>query len=84
MNYGDFVARAKQQHGVKFDDSSLNPAFISAFNSQERITVDFGYETKRGRIGVTSGWKPCFLLLPRVDSTGSSYTINQTDKIIRT
>jgi hypothetical protein len=82
MNYNEYIARKRVEHGSKFDPSSLNPAFIGAFNSQERITVDFGYETKRGRIGVTTGWKPCFLLMLRVDSSGSSYTIGAEDKII--
>ena len=82
MNYQEFIEKKKREYGDKFDPSALNPAFIQAFNNQDRVTVDFGYETKRGRIGVTTGWKPCFLLMLRIDSTGSSYTINSTDKII--
>lgn len=77
-----YVMRAKEEHGDKFDASDLNPDFITAYESGERIKVDFGHEQKKGTIGVTTGWKPCFLLMLTKRSIGSSYTIGKTDKII--
>jgi hypothetical protein len=80
-NFKDFIARKMDQYGKQFNPEDLNPSFVKYFESGERITVDFGYEKKRGTIGVTTGWKPCFLLMARIDSRGSSYTIGKNDKV---
>lgn len=81
--YEELLASKKRQHGDKFDDSDLVVKFAPFFNSQERITVEFSFgETKRGTIGVTTGWKPIFLLMLTKRSTGSSWTINNDDKVI--
>ena len=82
-NYNEFLERKKKEYGDKFNPSNLNPNFIQFYNNGARIEVDFGYETKRGTIGVTTGWKPCFLLMLTKRSTGSSYTISDKDKILR-
>lgn len=79
--YQEFLSRRKDEFGAKFNTDDLNPAFIPFFESGERITVDFGYEKKRGIIGVTTGWKPCFLLMLTKRSLGSSYTIGKDAKV---
>lgn len=81
--YDDYIKRAKAKHGDKFDGSNLNPAFIPYYNNGNRIEVDFGYENKRGRIGVTTGWRPVFLLMLTTRSIGSSYTIGMDDKVVK-
>lgn len=78
-NFADYVAQKRQQYGDKFDASELAPQFIKYFENGERITVDFGYEKKRGTIGVTTGWKPVFLLMLTKRSIGSSHIIRATD-----
>jgi hypothetical protein len=84
--YYEFIQRKVREYPTKFDPTELNQAFVDAFNSQERITVEFTYgatkEIKRGRIGVTTGWKPCFLLMLTRRSIGSSYTINKNARIV--
>ena len=83
-SYQEFITRKQREHGEKFDPSDLNPAFIPFYESGKRITVEFFYdETRRGTIGVTTGWKPCFLLMLRRDSRGSSHTIGKNDKVLR-
>jgi hypothetical protein len=82
MRYQDFISRKQREYGDKFDSSKLNPDFIDAFNTGDRITVDFGYETKRGTIGVTTGWVPAFLLMLTSRSIGSSHIIRMDSKII--
>jgi hypothetical protein len=82
-SYKEFIDKKKAEYGDKFDESDLNPAFIRFYESQDRITVDFGYEKKHGRIGVTTGWKPCFLLILTKRSLGSSYTIGEKDKVVK-
>ena len=82
-NFKELLDRKKREYGSKFDMSDLNADFIPFFENGERIEVDFGYETKRGTIGITTGRKPCFLLMLTKRSTGSSYTINKNDKVIK-
>jgi len=82
-SYEYLIERKRILYGEKFDDSKLNQNFIRYYENEERITVDFGHEKKRGTIGITTGWKPCFLLMPRKDSTGSTYTIGENDKVVK-
>ena len=82
-NYQSYLDSKKQQYGEKFDSSNLNPAFIPYYENQKRIEVDFGDDKIRGRIGVTTGWKPCFLLMRTTRSIGSSWTIGKTAKIVK-
>lgn len=82
-NFKSYLDRKKSQFGDKFDTSNLNAQFIPFFENGKRIEVDFGYEKKRGTIGVTTGWKPSFLLMLRKNSTGSSYLIGKNDKIVK-
>lgn len=84
MRYQDFIERAKARHGERFDPSDLAPQFVEAYNSQARIEVLMSYgEKERGRVGVTTGWKPCFILMARVDSIGSSTLLGADDKILK-
>lgn len=88
-SYADFIARKKAEYGSKFDASDLAPQFISYYESGQRIEVEFissttgkPYETKRGRVGVTTGWKPVFLLMLTTRSIGSSYTLGKNDRVV--
>lgn len=86
-DYENLIAERKQKYPDTFRDSKLNQAFIQYFNNQKRITVDFCgangevYESKRGTIGVTTGWVPVFLLMLTKRSVGSSYTIGPNDRV---
>ena len=88
MRYQDYLTRKKREYRENFNDVDLNKNFIPYYESQERITVKFcnkqgkEYERKRGRIGITTGWRPCFLLMLTTRSIGSSYTIGKKDKVI--
>lgn len=71
------------QYGDKFDESELAEKFKPYYATEKRIKVQFSYgEVKSGTIGVTSGWKPVFLLMLRKDSKGSSYTLSDKDMIL--
>ncbi len=85
--YEEFIKSKKEQYPNEFSDKNLNPAFITAFNNGDtfRVLVDLGYEKPVwGHIGVTTGWHPVFLLMPRRGSLGSSEAIRREDKIIKT
>ena len=81
-NYADYVERKQREYGEKFDPSDLDPRFVPYFNSQQRIKVHTLGATVTGRIGVTTGWKPCFLLMRTSRSRGSEYTLGQNDTIL--
>lgn len=83
-NYQNFLKRAKIEHGDKFDPSDLNQWFVPYFGNQLRIEVDLGNGVvKRGRIGVTTGCKPVFLLMLTTRSIGSEWTIGRGAKVLR-
>lgn len=83
-NYQEFLTRKRKEYGEKFDPSDLAPEFVRYYETGERIEVAMSYgENKRGRVGITTGWKPVFILLPRVDSTGSSEVLGHADKFKR-
>lgn len=66
---------------VLIDYSSISKQFAPYHESQNRIKVKFSYgEIKSGTVGMTTGWKPVFILMLTTRSLGSSYVL--TDKEI--
>lgn len=82
-SYEAYLERKRQEYDKKFDPSDLNSDFVEFYENQNRIEVDFGYEVKRGRVGVTTGWKPAFLLALTRRSLGSSYILDQSAKLVK-
>jgi hypothetical protein len=83
-DYQDWL-REKKHNGKDFDDSNLSKQFIPYFESRQRIIVKSKYGGEaRGYVGVTTGWKPCFLLMHNTRSIGSSYCLSDADEIIST
>jgi hypothetical protein len=84
-SYKEYIARKMDQYGSKFNPINLAnaPQFIPYLENGKRIEVDFGYEKKRGTIGITTGWKPIFLLMLTKRSIGSSYTLQGNEKIVK-
>ena len=84
-NYKDYIAKKMDEYGSKFDPVHLAkaPQFIPYYENGERIEVDFGYEKKRGTIGVTTGWEPIFILMLTKRSLGSSYILKGTEMITK-
>lgn len=77
----------KRHQWPTFDASSLATQFIPYFATDERITVTRVYTngesyTRRGHVGITTGWRPAFLLMPRSTSTGSSDVLGPDDRIV--
>lgn len=82
-DFTDYLAVKGREYGKKFDSSELAEKFIPYYNSQKRIEVDFGYEVKRGRVALTTGWKPSFMLMLTTRSFGSCHLLSQNDTIIK-
>jgi hypothetical protein len=82
-NLSEYLNRKKIEFGDKFDDSDLSKQFGSYLHTDKRIKVKFSYgEVKTGRVGVTTGWKPSFILLLRSNSRGSSWLLSDEDMIV--
>jgi hypothetical protein len=76
-------SRRYEREGIAFSDTLLAPQFIPYFNSQQRIRVKFQYGlVLTGRVGVTSGWVPVFLLMRTSRSIGSEWTLSASDVIL--
>lgn len=69
---------------IMIDYSAISKQFIPYYESQERIKVKISDsdEIKSGTIGITTGWKPIFILMLTKRSTGSSYILSDNDKIL--
>ena len=81
--YSEYIHRKKHNYGYKFDDSELDKRFIPYFESGQRIKVKFIWgEELTGTIGVTTGWRPCFLLMRTTRSIGSPYVLRDSDELI--
>ena len=81
-SYNEFIARQKRQFGEKFDPSCLDQRFVRFYESGNRIKVDTGGMVVTGTIGVTTGWRPVFLLMRTARSLGSVWTLCEKDVII--
>lgn len=80
--FEDYTARARIKHGDKFDDSGLDRRFVGAFNTGARIKVTCYGETLTGTVGVTTGWRPAFLLMRTARSLGSSIILDASAEIV--
>jgi hypothetical protein len=80
--YQQWLTRKQREHGSKWDPSDLAPQFIQYFHSDVRIKVDGPMGVRTGTIGVTTGWRPVFLLMHRSSAHGSTDTLGRQDRII--
>ena len=83
--FKDYLIGKDAEYGEKFDQSDLTKKFIPYFETGQRIEVRTPYgETKRGYVGVTTGWKPVFILLAKSNSHGSGEILDSKYEIINT
>lgn len=86
--YTDYLRRQSAQWGDKFNPVGLAPQFQQYLHNQDvRLTVTRTYPsgetyTRKGWVGVTTGWSPCFLLMSRVGVVGSSDCLDERDTIV--
>ena len=86
-NFKQYLNRKKIEYGDKFDPSTLSEQFIPYYENGKRIEVEFTYgeekELKRGTIGITTGWRPVFMLMLKSNSRSSSHLLDDSVKIIK-
>lgn len=85
--YEQYLERQRAQHGARFDPSELDPRFVRYYNSGERIKVretwaSGGSMEITGRVGITTGWRPVFLLLRSSRARGSSDLLTQFSAVV--
>ena len=87
-NFSEFCESKRKQFGAQFDSTDLATQFARYFETGERIKVAFAsskgetYLTLTGTVGVTTGWKPSFLLMRRSSDHGSPYLLGVNDRIV--
>jgi len=80
-----YLLYKQAQFGKRFDASELSGQFVPYFKTNYRIKVKMRWgDVLTGRVGVTSGWKPVFLLMRRRSDLGSSIVLTDKEKIIGT
>lgn len=88
LAYEEMIARRTSYNigDRPFDASNLDQRFVQFYNNGERIKVQYTHcdETFTGTVGVTTGWKPVFILIHSSRSMGSSIILNENFKIIGT
>jgi len=82
-SYQELLNRKRREYGTKFSPRELSKKFIPFYENENRIKVLFSSgEIKRGRVGVTTGWVPAFILMLTSRSRASSWILSNKDKII--
>lgn len=76
-NLQELLSRKQREYGDKFDASDLNPAFSQYFETGQRIKALVYGEPVTGTVGITTGWKPVFLLMRRSNAVRSSYCLGK-------
>jgi hypothetical protein len=77
--FSSYIARKTEEYGDKFDASDLSNDCIPHYNAGElrRVKVEWPDGTTQwGRIGVTTGWRPTFILLRDRRAVSSSVTLS--------
>lgn len=92
-NYDEYVSRKKQHYKNLssqvaftnlFTEEALSKQFIPYYENQERIVVKFPCNTvKSGKVGVTTGWRPVFILMLTSRSISSSYILTDDCIIVK-
>lgn len=76
--YEDMVERFTKKYGDKFTEIDLDQWFRPFYDSQQRIQVEYvgslGFHY--GTVGITSGWRPTFILMKTKTARSSSVTLN--------
>lgn len=87
----DRIRRGIVQHGERFDTSDLDavhPSIRRAYETDQRVEVTRTYDdgtswVRRGRVSTTTGWRPAFILMARVNSVSSWDVLDLRDRVTK-
>ena len=71
----------RRREDPRWTDEELPAKLVPHFRSGVRIRVANGEYVRTGKVGITTGWRPAFLLMHRSSDTGSSDVLNERDQI---
>lgn len=80
--YDQYVSRKIAEYGDRFDAGDLAPNFVRWFNEGARIRVRTDNYVRTGTVGVTTGWRPTFILMHRSSDHGSWDVLSTSDAVI--
>ena len=81
--YTEYCKRKKKEYGNEFSDKDLAQQFAPYLHTKIQIVVKDTYkQTHTGFVGVTTGWRPSFLLLDSIHSCDSDFLLQHEDTII--
>ena len=73
FRYEDLISRGERRHGDMFDPSDLSEQFKPWYGTDVRLKVETPWgDIQTGTVGVTTGWRPVFILMARSSDHGSS------------
>lgn len=85
-SFEEYLSRKQREHGEKWNPNLLAPQFVPHFHGNRirvRTTYDDGTTFERtGRVSVTTGWMPVFLLVHRSNAYGSWDTLAAEDEVV--
>lgn len=81
-NFQDYLVKKHTQFPQQFDQSGLSKQFVKYYENEQKVMVNTTGMILSGTIGITTGWKPCFLLMRTARSTGSTWTLSDKDEIL--
>ena len=83
LGWADYLEIKEREFGREFVPP-VNADLLSEYvNSGIRLEVDADGCIERGFIGLTTGWRPCFILLRTKRSSGSGICLDGNVKILR-
>lgn len=81
QSFADYLSR-KRRTVPDFNDADLDRRFVPFYESGARIKVVVFGQTLTGTVGVTTGWRPVFLLMRSHRSIGSSVLLTKDVSIV--
>ena len=81
-SYAELMQRGRDRHGEKFDPSDLDPRFARYWEKGDRLRIRTCDMVLTGRVGVSTGWRPCWLLMRTSRSLGSPWVLGSRDEIL--
>ena len=82
VQWEQWLTRKRVEHGDKFVPPTNAELLAPYLHTGQRVEVVMHDTVQRGFIGITTGWKPIFILLRTKRSTGSWMTLGGNVRIV--
>ena len=80
--YTEVIERLAARHGAEFEAPKGVDHLIRYFGAPRVEVTDTRHGfVRRGRISITTGWRPALMLMHRASDTGSSDLLGPDDRV---